>query len=76
MDKLIKALKEGTCIVSYKKIDTGEIRDMECTLNPELIPGHHDITQNAQNDHILVYALDRDAWRSFRANTMTGWSVV
>lgn len=75
MDKLIKALKEGTCIVSYKKIDTGEIRDMECTLKPDLIPGHHDITQSPQSDHILVYALDRDAWRSFRASTMQSWKT-
>lgn len=76
MDKLIQALKQGICIVSYQKIDTGEIRDMECTLNPELIPGHRQIEQNADNDDILVYALDRNTWRSFRANTMTGWRAV
>ena len=76
MDKLLEALKEGVCIVTYTKIDTGESREMECTLKPELIPGHHDIGQNSKSDHILVYALDRDAWRSFRASTMTGWHSV
>jgi hypothetical protein len=75
MEKLLKALKEGVCIVSYKKIDTGEIRDMECTLNSELIPGHIDITQHSDSHHILVWALDRDAWRSFRASTMQGWKT-
>lgn len=75
MEKLLKSLKEGICVVSYKKIDTGEIRDMECTLNPTLIPGNHDISQSAQSDHILVYALDRDTWRSFRASTMINWNI-
>ena len=76
MDKLLKALKEGTCIVSYEKIGTGEQRDMECTLNPELIPGHHNITQSAKSHHILVYALDRNAWRSFRVSTLTDWKTL
>lgn len=75
MEKLLKALKEGVCIVSYEKIDTDEIRDMECTLNPELVPTHIDITQHPDSDHILVWALDRDAWRSFRASTMQEWKV-
>lgn len=61
--------------MSYKKIDTGEIRDMECTLNPDLIPDHHDISQQPSSDHILVYAIDRDTWRSFRVSTMTNWVI-
>jgi hypothetical protein len=75
MEQLIKALKEGVCIVSYKKIDTDEIRNMECTLKPELIPTHIDIRQSPDSHHILVWALDRDAWRSFRVSTMQEWNV-
>lgn len=75
MDRLLKALKEGICIVSYKKIDTNELRNMECTLNPELIPQHININQNPDSHHILVWALDRNAWRSFRVSTMQEWNV-
>lgn len=75
MDKLLKALKESVCIVSYKKIDTDEIRNMECTLNPELTPNNENINQNPDSHHILVWALDRSAWRSFRVSTMQEWKV-
>ena len=38
MNKLIEALKKGVVIISFRKIDSGEIRVMPSTLNPELIP--------------------------------------
>ena len=76
MENLFKALQENVCIVSYKKVGTSERRDMECTLNNELIPGHFNISQDPKNDHILVYALDREAWRSFRVNTLIEWNIV
>jgi hypothetical protein len=75
MEQLLKALKEGTCFVSYQKVDTGEVRDMECTLKPELIPNHPDVNQNADSDQILVWALDRNDWRSFFSDTLKDWKV-
>ena len=76
MEQLIKALKENLCVVSYKKIDTGELREMECTLDPNLIPNNHNINQQATSDHILVWCTDRDSWRSFRASTMIEWKII
>ena len=34
---LLKALKKGTVTVSFRKIDTGELRVMPCTLNPAIL---------------------------------------
>lgn len=76
MEDLLKALKEHLCVVSYEKIDTGQIRDMECTLDPQRIPGNANINQRADSEDILVWCTDREAWRSFRANTMTGWKII
>lgn len=76
MDKLLKALKENLCVVTYKKIDTGELREMECTLSPNLIPFHKEMHQRPESDNILVWCTDKNAWRSFRASTMTEWHIL
>ena len=76
MDKLLKALKEHLCVVSYKKIDTGNVRDMECTLDPKRIPNHFNVNQNAGSDHLLVWCTDRNDWRSFRVSTMVEWKII
>ena len=35
--KLIDALLKGTVTVTFRKVDTGEIRIMPCTLNPKVL---------------------------------------
>ncbi len=75
MNELITALKAGECIVTYEKIDTGELREMHCTLNPTLIPNNYDLNQSDTSNEMVVWCIDRDAWRSFRVNTMKEWRV-
>lgn len=75
MNTLLKTLKENLCVITYEKIDTGEIREMECTLNPALIPNNHNINQQPSSDHILVWCTDRNAWRSFRVSTMKNYVI-
>ena len=38
MNELIEALKKGVVVISFKKIDTDEIRVMPSTLNEDLMP--------------------------------------
>lgn len=78
--RLIEALKRGTVTVTFKKINTEEIRVMPCTLNPVVLEAYNakgvikDI--NPDSDHIAAWALDKDAWRSFRLSTVIGWEVL
>lgn len=77
--KLIEALKKGTVTVSFRKIDTGELRVMPCTLNPAILEANNVNTVikdfDPESDHYAVWALDKNAWRSFRLNTVEGWEV-
>ena len=80
MEDLLKALKENVCIIEYEKLetgagDTGTIRAMACTLDPNRIPSHNNINQQASNNDIVVWCTDRDAWRSVRASTIKDWRV-
>ena len=38
MNELINALKNGVVVISFKKIDSGDIRVMPSTLNEDLMP--------------------------------------
>lgn len=75
MNGFVKAAQEGIVTVVFKKIYDGEIRSMTCTLNRELSGGNvpEVIEQKDESDNIAVWALDREAWRSFRTNTVIEW---
>jgi|TARA_B110000908_G_scaffold153733_1_gene190514 hypothetical protein len=78
--KLLEALKKGTVTVSFTKLDTGDLRVMPCTLNPAVLDANNvknsvNIT-SADTESFPVWSLDKDAWRSFRLDTVTGWEVL
>ena len=76
MNKLIEALKKGVVIISFKKIDSGDIRVMPSTLNPELIPNvTNPVNVDSSSDTIMVWSLDKNAWRDIRSDTITEWKI-
>jgi hypothetical protein len=76
MIKLIEALKKGIVIISFRKIDSGEIRVMPSTLNPELIPNvTNPVNVDSSSDTIMVWSLDKNAWRDIRSDTITEWKI-
>jgi len=78
--RLIEALKRGTVTVTFTKINTDEIRVMPCTLNPVVLEAHGVMLEikdvSPDTDHLAVWALDKEAWRSFRLSTVNGWEVL
>lgn len=77
---LFEALKKGTVTVTFRKIDTGELRVMPCTLNPAVLEANNVTTKvnyEPQNmEAFPVWSLDKDAWRAFRLDTVEGWEVL
>ena len=78
--KLLEALKKGTVTVSFRKIDTGELRVMPCTLNPAVLEANGVTTKvnvdNTSTEAFPVWSLDKNAWRSFRLDTVEAWEVL
>ena len=78
---LLQALRNGSVTVSFRKIDTGELRVMPCTLNPTVLMANGVTNKvelsesSADSEHFAVWALDKNAWRSFRLETVEGWEV-
>lgn len=74
--KFLDAARAGEVTVEFKKIDTGEVRVMPCTLNSKLANTEIIVQeQGHDNDHLVVWSLDKDAWRSFRVSTVIEWYV-
>lgn len=76
VEEFLKAAKERDVTVVFEKINGGGTRKMHCTLNPNLTEGKMSgniTSQQAVNEHLAVWALDKDAWRSFRVSTVVEW---
>ena len=62
-------LFEGEAVVKFTKVD-GTIREMPCTLKPELLPtmvvkeGARTVVEN--ESVLRVFCTDKQEWRSFR----------
>lgn len=77
--KLLEALQTGLVTVTFKKIDTGELRIMPCTLDPDVLKANG-ITSTinyspTEMEAYPVWALDKKAWRSFRLDTVVQWDT-
>lgn len=71
----VEAAKEGVVTVVFDKINDGGRRVMPCTLNTVL--SNHNVPeileQREESENLVVWCLDKSAWRSFRANTLVKW---
>lgn len=74
-NEFLKAAQKGPVTVTFKKVGTGEIRVMPCTLNRDLSEQNvpEQIEQQPESEHYAVWALDKKAWRSFRVDTVVEW---
>ena len=76
---LLNALKSGVVTVTFKKIGTDEIRVMPCTINEQTLvdagvkPMVKDI--DLDTEHFAAWAIDKEAWRSFRLDTVVEWAI-
>lgn len=78
---LLEALRKGTVTVTFRKINSDEIRVMPCTLNSKVLMANGVTNKvelsesSSDSEHFAVWALDKNAWRSFRLETVEGWEV-
>lgn len=80
--QLLEALRSGTVTVTFRKVSTGELRVMPCTLNTEVLVannafGNNDTKEIVPNpEYLAVWATDKNGWRSFRLESVEGWEVL
>jgi len=77
-DYIKNTLQNSTLDVVFIKKDGSE-RSMRCTLKPDLLPAQTDLEEAVQKktpnpDVLKVWDLDKNAWRSFRFDSIIGFS--
>ena len=70
---IVDALKKGVVTVVFKKLDTGDIRTMPCTLNNDISGITMQIKNYNSPDILLMWGLDVKAWRDVRVDTIIEW---
>ena len=79
-DKYLEQLREGICRVIFTK-QNGEERKMLCTLDMSGIPAE-DVPKTDGNktatstESVRVYDLEKEAWRSFRVDSVKEFAAV
>ena len=72
--EIIEALKAHKCVIKFTKVN-GEVREMPCTLREDIVPKYErktPIKETAkETDLISVWCLDKGAWRSFHASSVS-----
>lgn len=74
-NQMIEQLRERVCRVIFTKIN-GEERDMQCTLNMEMIPEEKQPkTGKEYNEAVLrVFDVNKQEFRSFRVENVVSFS--
>lgn len=75
---IMEKLRANRCWVTFKKVN-GEMRTMHCTLQEQYLPQqmHTDEVASKKSDTaIAVWDLEKEAWRSFRVDSVVKFEVL
>lgn len=72
---IVQALNNNIVRVSFKKSD-GSVRDMLCTLLEQHIKIKTVSRNSVPRNVITVWDVEKDAWRSFKPDSVIEYSVV
>jgi hypothetical protein len=84
----VASLSTHLCKVIFKKKTTGEIREMNCTLDPTHMPsqayeslGNYDryrpyTSKGTQSSVVQVWDTEKGAWRSFDINFVQSFEQI
>lgn len=77
--KLKDILKQNIVSISFKKID-GTDRKMLCSLKEDILPvveSKETTKKKPENENVLpVWDLEKNAFRSFRIDSLTDYSII
>jgi len=69
-DEIVDTLKKGIATVVFTKVD-GSTRTMNCTLNTRYLPEQKETEgKGKSNASVSVWDTDKNAWRSFRVDSV------
>lgn len=81
-EEAIQRLSANVCEVTFRKKTTGNLREMQCTLDPQHMPidsfrslGNLD-RYEIESDVVPVWDMGKGAWRSFDIRTVLNFNEI
>ena len=73
--EVVEHVQSGVVNVVFKKVN-GDLRDMSCTLNQDVVPPTTSTTNKKTNQEVLpVWDTKKNSWRSFRLDSVVSIHV-
>jgi hypothetical protein len=79
VDKLMRSLEDGICLVNYTSLLSGDLKERELTTCPMYIPDGKGLTfkQSAnQMDKCLAYDVEFQRWDDIDVETINSWHTI
>ena len=73
---LLASLKTGIVEIEFKSLNSGNTKQVICTLNESYLENHTSMNQNALSETILVYKIDSYKWEDIRTDSIINWNLI
>jgi hypothetical protein len=73
---LLVSLKSGIVEIEFKSLNSGNTKQVICTLNESYLENHTSMNQNALSETILVYKIDSYKWEDIRTDSIINWNLI
>jgi hypothetical protein len=73
---LLVSLKSGIVEIEFKSLNSGNTKQVICTLNESYLENHTSMNQNALSETILVYKIDSYEWEDIRTDSIINWNLI
>jgi len=68
-------LKIGYGQFRFHKVD-GSVREMNCTLLPEIVPETNTLVERTTGDQVVVFDVDVEGWRTVTYDRVLSWKFL
>ena len=68
-------LKIGYGQFRFHKVD-GSVREMNCTLDPNVVPPVNSLVETSTRDQLVVYDVDVEGWRTVTYDRVLNWKFL
>lgn len=75
IEKLLKKMEKGICLVKYTSLNSGEEKHRELTLNPKYTRGVT-VPSDIGGEKILAYDIEFQKWDDIQIDTIINWTEV
>jgi hypothetical protein len=72
---LLASLKTGIVEIEFKSLNSGNTKQVICTLHESYLENHISMNQDTTNETILVYKIESKEWEDIRVDSIVSYDL-